>query len=270
MSDGLSIEQGIAHLPSGGKLYLTEEGKPIFPEGIVRVRPMTTQEEQLLSSVKTRASRDQVMFSLVGQCIVKEDAAKMPIEDYLVGDVLYMLMVLRAVTWGPEYMFEVKCGEPNCGKKFMVEIKTPEDLRVFAFGEEEEVTETFPAELPISEVKLTLRLLKVADEKAIAEYARKQGKDQTQVAPFRFARHIVKWDDKELSPAEMQRKYLTLHARDAETLRDAISDADCGIDLALTKECLFCGSENDVDFEFTSDFFSSKSSALRRRRRAAR
>jgi len=269
MSDGLSIEQGIAHLPSGGKLYLTEEGEPIFPEGIVRMRPMTTQEEQLLASVKTRASRDQVMFSLVGKCIVDEDAAKMSIDDYLVGDVLYMLMVLRAVTWGPEYMFEVKCGE--CEKKFMVEIKTPEDLRVFAFGRDEEVSEAIKVDpLPISKAKLTVRLLKVSDEKAIAEYARKRGKDQTQVAPYRFGRHILTWDGKDMTPDEASKKYLKLHARDAEALRNAISDADCGIDLALSEECAFCGSENDVDFEFTSDFFSSKSSALRRRRRAAR
>jgi hypothetical protein len=268
MGEQLNVEEGVVHLPSKGLLYLGEDQKPVFPEGLMRVRPMTTREEQILTSARTQASRDQIMYDVVARCVVKEDAARWPFEQFLVGDVLYMLMVLRRVTWGAEYLFEVTCGD--CGQKYMVEVKVPDDLRVFVFDEKSKFTEPFELTLPRSGFKLGLRLLRIADEKAISEYARRKGQDQMAVFPFRLARHVVTWQGEELPPGKVLNQILDLQALDTEAIRDKIEDEDCGIDLLLNRDCEQCGAKNEVRMAFTPDFFRSKKSAVRSRSRAAR
>jgi hypothetical protein len=176
-----------------------------------------------------------------------------------------LLLYLRNITWGSEYSFESTC--THCDKPFPIEVKVPDDLRLWML--EDTFAEPFPLKLPKSGIELGLRLLRVGDEKAISEYARARQADQQDVLPYRLARSIVTWAGKEANPVDVANKVLDLHAMDTEAIRDEISDQDCGVDLLIDRDCSRCGLANQVRVGFSADFFRSRASSIRNRRRAS-
>ncbi len=246
----MTSEVTAVNLPSRGALY---GGR--LPGGIVRIRPLTTREEKILTSPNAR--RDRVMYEIVADCIIEEDRKKLPIDEYLVGDIVYLFVMLRAVTYGPQYSFTATC--QSCRKALPIDIGLPADLGIYTM--EADFKEPFWITLPKSGRKLGLRLFRVGDEKAVADFS-----DKNDEYFFRIARHIAVVDGEQGEIKTLMPFVQSLHALDAEAIREAVISADCGVDLQLDRNCISCGQPMQIFFEFTADFFRSKSAVVRRRR----
>jgi len=246
-------------LPSKGLFYGDK-----LPDGKVRVRPLTTREEKLLISSRAEV-RNKLIHTIVSDCIVEEDRKKMPFNEYLVGDVIYLFIYIRSLTYGPEYMFFPAC--KYCGKPMRVEIRLPHELGIYKFTEDSK--EPFETMLPKSGKQVGLRLLRIGDEKDIEKYAKTKRNDEQADFAYRIAKHIVQYDGQEItdpSSPEFINRVESMHALDSEHIRETVIANDCGVDLQLDRECGECGRNVEIYFEMTVDFFRSQSAKVRRRR----
>jgi hypothetical protein len=247
-------------LPSKGMFY-----GDALPEGKVRVRPLTTREEKLLLSSRAEV-RNKLIHTIVSDCIIEEDRKKLPFADYLVGDVIYLFIFIRSLTYGPEYTFFPACR--YCGKPMRVEVMMPHQLGIYIFPDDHK--EPFETTLPKSGTSVGLRLLRIRDARAIDKYVKKQrGKDEQVEYAYRIARHLVSKDGLDIQDPE-SREVIdfveSMHALDSEHIRETVIDNDCGVDMQLDEICPECDRPNEIYFEMTPDFFRSQSAKVRRRR----
>lgn len=95
-------------LPSKGKYY---QHIPSLREGIVYIREYTAREEALLAHMN-RENVQPVLNAMLDSCM-KCDGFKA--EDLTTEDAFYLLMWLRANSYGPTYDIDVTCPHRDCG-----------------------------------------------------------------------------------------------------------------------------------------------------------
>jgi hypothetical protein len=278
-----AVQGSKIELPSQGFLY---GGK--IPNGEVVVSPMTTREEKMLASAGT-AGGQGVVDMLISRCVHSANGTPLDMksDDFLVGDRLYLMMAIRAVTFGQKYEFQMRC---ECGQSFKHDVAVPDDLETIYL--KEEVIEPVEVELPISKVKLGLRLLRGSDEKAITKFADQQY-ERVNVAldgdpsyTYRMIRHIVWMEmpasdqfpegqrienpdfatpiegEEPMRPAmkrrvidQMVRIYEQLLAQDTQAVRDALSENDCGMNTEITYDCPKCRNKYQTMLPMKVEFF---------------
>lgn len=278
-----AVQGSKIELPSQGSLY---DGK--LPTGEVVVSPMTTREEKMLSSAGS-ASGQGVVDMLISRCVHSTNGTPLELQadDYLVGDRLYLMMAIRAVTFGQKYEFEMRC---ECGQNFKHAVNVPDDLETIFL--DDSMSEPIEVKLPRSGIKMGLRLLRGGDEKAIAKWADRQYQ-RTNVAAegdpaytYRMLRHIV-WlemppgdqypegqridnpdfhvvpEGEEPMKKGMQRKvieqmtriYEGLYAQDTQAIRDALSENDCGMNTEIDYTCPKCRNDFQTMLPMKVEFF---------------
>jgi len=236
-------------LPSRGYFY---GGK--LPGGNVTVRPMTTQEEKLLVGSQDRLA---IVDTVVERCLLTKS---MPLDEYLLNDEFFMLLFIRNITYGANYSFTIKC--PSCGTSFNHEVKVPDGMKLTVLTEKDK--EPFECELPIAKKKLSLRLLRVADEKEIRRYTTQvlnrpgRGGDGDVAYTYRLARHIVKIDGEEIDSRKALELVDGMGGGDSLVLRNSIDAHDCGVELHLSLVCPRCEYLVERMLPFTAEFFRPK------------
>lgn len=245
-------------VPSRGVLY---EGQ--LPDGKVSYHPMTATEEKLLAG----GSRGgvSVIDSILKSCMPD---LPMPVDDLLTNDKYFILLVLRAQSYGSIYKFPVKC--EGCEKKFVHEVNlgfsdeegTEDTFLVNVLSDD--TVEPFEVKLPSSGDVLKFRLLRGKDEKAIQRFAEsaaskgKQAGDPSYI--YRLSRHIVAINDNsELTSFEIQDYVSNMIGMDSNALRNAIEKADCGVDTTVKAICPLCDEENEFSLPMTPEFFRPRS-----------
>jgi len=236
-------------LPSRGLLYGDR-----LPDGKLTISPMTTDDEKLLAGgVGDRTT-------LIDRILEKKIISKqVPYDELLCGDKVYLLIYLRAITYGADYSFRVKCR--GCGNYIVVSIKIPEGLKVRQLDEND--VEPFVVDLPVSKKTVGLRLMRVSDEKAVqkhlkmnsAKYSKIQGDP---VYTLRMSKHLVSVDGEDVSPAEALSFCEELYGMDSLTITNTIDSHDCGVDLEIETECNICGFSSLDRMPFTNEFFRPK------------
>jgi len=240
-------------LPSRGLLY----GEAL-PDGKVLISPMTTADEKLLAG--GTGDRVALIDTLLERKLVP---CGVPYDDFLVGDKIYMLLFLRSITYGTDYTFKVKC--KGCNNFSAVTIQVPDGFHVKRLTEGD--VEPFEVELPFSKRKVSLRLMRVRDEKEVQRYLkRNSGKlskeqgDPTYI--LRLSKHIVAIDGKDVSPVDALSFCEEMHGGDSVTIANTIDEHDPGVDLRIEQNCSICGFSSEEIMPFTNEFFRPKSQNL--------
>lgn len=242
-------------LPSRGRLY-----GGAWAGGNVTLRPWTTDEEMLLNS--TRDDRNEVINSIIAACVVNKEVS---LDDVLVGDKMYLLLALRAVTYGEavggQYNLLMSCR--GCQRQTPVTLKLPDGFTIRILNETD--SEPFEVELPVSKKKVSLRLLRVKDERVVTDYAARHAVDKGDPGyKYTLARHIMAIDG--LAADDLTALALIntpLVGRDSLALRQAIAAHDCGPDITLSVRCAWCGNMWKELMPLTEEFFSPSPVALR-------
>ena len=114
-------EAELVPLPSKGNLYKNVTDDEDVLNGFIRLYPMTTKEEEILSTQRyLRAGSSTRM--ILQNCIDSDIDAK----DILVFDSNFLLFYLRKISYGDEYEFEVPSTEDSFRRKFKHKIKISE------------------------------------------------------------------------------------------------------------------------------------------------
>lgn len=243
---GNSSQYEEVQLPSKGRFYDGTNGPS---NGIVSLRPMTGEEEQILAT--PRFVRKGQAINMIFQKCIKEN---FKVENLLTVDRTYLLLYLRGISYSSSYDVEVKCSE--CSSKFSTNV----DLSSL-------YVETCPMEygpimedvLPNTKLRFRYRLSTGKDEQEINDYRERRMKmfgdsatDDT--LTYRTAQLLEEIDginDK----TELQILLKNLPINDVSYIRGVINEPPFGVDTKIEINCPSCSAEFSIDLPLETNFF---------------
>jgi hypothetical protein len=233
-------------LPSKGRFYNGEDGPA---NGVVSIRPMTGEEEQILATPRF-VKKGQAINMIFQKCL-KEGIRP---ENLLTIDRTYLLIYLRGISYGPSYDVEIKC--PECETKFSTSIDlnslfveyTPND-----YGPE------LRDVLPTSKLPFSYRFSTGRDEQEIQDHRDRRikafgdsGVDDT--LTYRTAQLLTDIDgitDK----SELQILLKNLPINDVSHIRNLLNEPPFGVDTNVEIVCPSCLAEFSLDLPLEANFF---------------
>lgn len=232
-------------LPSRGLAY-----KDKLPGGQITVKTMTTEEEKILAG--QAGEGDAKLSQILTNCV---DLKGVNINDVLLADKFYMLLVLKVVSYGENYDLQMTCGRDGCN----CEYKHVVDVTKLPVKMWDKYEEPFFVTLPFRGSKLSLKYLRGFDENEVkdavsATFKKTMALGDPAYLP-RLAKFIVAIDDKPVTWDEAKAFVIGLPVRDSQALRKAIEKADCGVDTTLNVQCPKCATKAQVSLPFNENFF---------------
>lgn len=237
-------------LPSRGLLYGED-----CPDGKVQVAAFTTREEKVFAAQGMNAD-DKITYALKN-CV---DAGSLTVEDMLVGDSLFCLFWIRAISYSTSYGWEVQCS--SCRRMYRKEIRLPHDLELTEAPDSYE--EPYYVDLPHNGDRLGLRVFRRRDEAWIEREVSKATRKRAQLGDpsymLRLGRHIVTINDEEVGGIMRAAEYSqNLEGPDSLAFRNAIDQNTYGYELEAPADCVHCGYAHSIDVPVTGEFFRPQS-----------
>ena len=243
-------------IPTEGKYY--PEGHPLHDQKTVEIRYMTAKEEDILSSA-TLIKNNMVIDRLLHSVFIDK---KINPDLLFVGDKNALLIATRVTGYGPEYDTQVIC--PSCYSSTENAFDL-NDINLYKGGDykdfdiEESDEGTFYIDLPMSKVRVEVRLLLGKDEKYLAQLAANKQKGGLSESPLtdQFKRIIISVNGHR-NKAAVDKFVDNMPARDSRFLRTEYMKLVPNVDLTQDFVCKHCLSESKMEVPFTTDFFWSK------------
>ena len=232
------------------RVQLPSHGIPYgdrLPDGWMEIRPITTKEEKYLLSPTDRLN---ALNKILCDCVLTDTVA---VEELLIADRQFLLLVLRNISYGKIYEFEMRC--PRCREHFKKALKVPDDLVLTVF-EEDDSAEGIEVKLPRCGQTVTLRLLRVKDENALLKKA-SGGFDQPGSDAYisRLAMHLTHVDGEEVKFSKAYAFVESMIGMDSSVFQKTLADKSCGVDLRMKFNCPVCQHEFDDVMPMSVEFF---------------
>lgn len=241
----------VIDLPSKGYFYPQDN---VLSSGRIEVKYMTAREEDILTS-RNLIQKGIVLDKLLQSLIV----TPINYDDLLIGDKNALLYSARVLAYGKDYKVEISC--PSCSQKSdqtvdlsLIEHK-PIDFDKFERGRDEA-----EFELPYSKVKVTIKLLRNKDEKAMDENLKGMKKLSSQTGnEYEMTtrlKHIIVAVNGDTSK-EVVNKFVTenLLSRDSLALRNFLQTITPDIQNEFNFSCTSCGLEKTISIPLNTEFF---------------
>ena len=232
-------------LPTQGKYY--PEGHPLHGQKTVEIRFMTAKEEDILTSpalIKNNMVIDRLLQSVIVDKTIDP--------NYLfIGDKNALIIATRVTGYGPEYATQVMC--PSCYSP-SEEAFNLEDTNLYKGGEyedydiEESDEGTFFVNLPMSKVRVEVRLLLGKDEKYLAELSANKQKGGLTASPLtdQFKRVIIGVNGHR-DRGSVDKFVENMPARDYRYLRSAYGKIVPNVDMKFGFDCPKCNHQSRVE-----------------------
>ena len=259
-------------MPSKGKPY----GDRI-PHGLITVYSMTTQEEKLFAGISKKIDFENVIDALIKRCSGIPDSLRPG--DLYVGDRVFLMMNIRAASYGAQYGFKVTC--PECRARWDHDLDITKDLEVQEVSEDHQ--DPFEVELPMTHDLVALRLFRGDDERAIIQYVDRQNKrvNIRQIGDpgytYRMSLHLMgvksnsdpstnfdieSCQEKPGAFQALATEYIeSLTAQDSSVIREEIDNRTPGLVLAMEMNCPKCDADFPLSLPLSADFFRAKSTS---------
>ena len=239
-------------LPSKGRFYDGDDGPQ---DGVIRIRPMTGEEEQILATPRF-VKKGQAINMIFDRCM--QDGFQS--ERFITPDRTYMLIYLRGISYTPSYDVEVKC--PQCDRKFATVIDL-NDLYVESCPENFSAT-SLKDSLPTTGYNFTYRLSTGTDEQRVQEHRDRklrggfetsgQADDTLLFRTAIMVEEIEGLTDKD----ELQALLRKLPINDVAYLRTAVNEPPFGVDTKVEIPCPGCLADFEIELPLESNFFFPK------------
>lgn len=237
--------------PSRGMLY---DGK--FPGGEVVVAPMTVMEEKLLADAGK--DRSEIMNTIINRCLVD---CPVPLDKLLIQDMMYLLLVIRNISYGADYKFTLTC--PKCRLEYQKQMEIPGELKLRCLGDDD-AGEPWEVKLPVSGDTIHWRHLRVEDETDIRRFSKDAYQSSTQQGNpgyiYGLAKRVVRINGEVPHPTRRLDYVENMIAADSLAFRNDMEKRDFGVSIMLESLCPRCGNEAKVRLPFDREFFHPSSS----------
>lgn len=239
-------------LPSLGKFYNGADGPT---DGVLHIRPMTGQEEQIFGTPRL-IKKNQGLDMILNQCI--QEGNRYNVSNFLAIDRTFLLIYLRGISYSREYEVEIKC--PACERRFnevidldsLIVENCPEDLNA----------ENLVCTLPDSGFKVHYKLLRGVDEVKIREHQERKNKEFSATGvddTFSYQLSLAIVECAELTdPVELNVLLKRLKIVDTNYLRNVILKPAFGVDTKVDVMCSYCNENIEMELPFDASFFFPK------------
>lgn len=236
-------------LPSLGRFYDGTNGPS---DGVIGVRAMTGEEEQILAT--PRFVRKGMAINMIFQRCMDQDFRA---EDLLTVDRTYLLIWLRGISYSPDYDVEVKC--PFTEKKFMTTI----NLNTL---EVEECPDDFGPDLndvlPTTGYKFNYRLSTGKDEQEIQEYRDRRMKMFGDNATDDTLLHRTTMLLNNVEGVEDKKELMTLikhlPINDVSYIRNCVNEPPFGVETTVSVVSPYANEEFEIELPLEANFFFPK------------
>ena len=233
---------GAGTLPCG---YLTDGGELVRE---VVVREITGAEEDMLASPKIKDHRK--MGELIARCTVSvgtvqdRDEVSRIIPKLLVGDRVYLFLLIRRVTLGDEYPFRSKCPECDYEGSFNIDLSGL-DVKAMDNPTQRNIELTTPRGR-----KVIMSPMDGVREERLSTF-----KNDNDKATLALASRVTQIDGKPATLGDL--KLLPLSERNF--LREQYQSLEGGVDTTVDVTCPECHAEfkNELDITQRAFFFPS-------------
>lgn len=234
-------------LPSKAKFY---DDNNCPENGIIHVRPMTGDEEAILSTPRF-IKKGQAMDMIFRNCI--QEAVKP--EKWLVVDRNYLLIYLRGISYGSQYEVEVKC--PQCGNRFPTEINL--DSLFVNYCPDTFGPSDLSGVLPVTKYKFSYRLQTSDDDKLITEHRDRRARIQGDTALDDTSSYRLALLVNDIEGLTDKQALFTLINRlpigDITHLRNLVNEPPFGVDTKWGLSCPSCAENFEVEMPYEANFF---------------
>jgi len=262
------------HLPSCGIYYG-------WPNGIVRVRPMTQTAEKILTTQMYVASGEAIEY-LFRECC--EFYNNFDPAELLVGDRTFLLYYLRGITHGNIYEFALTCPNKQCSSTETYSYDLNELSSTIKYANKSLGLEPFRVQLPYfseatkRDIYVELRFVRTSDLYAITR--REKFKRDISAKPSVRARNqqnrnheVTQQIDDALTeslervivsvcgvtdPIKIRQFIQKLHAMDTATIRMWLKDNTPSMDSSVVVICPKCKQEFSTELPISDHFFLPK------------
>lgn len=237
-------------LPSKGRFYDGSDGPT---DGIIHIRPMTGEEEQILATPRF-VKKGQAINMIFDRCIQENYKS----ENFVTQDRTYLLIYLRGISYTPQYDVDVKC--PFTDKQFQYTINLdtlwvdpcPEDFN----------QESLQGKLPVSGYSFEYRLSRGSDEQRVQDYRdlKVKGnfmtKDDEGDDTLLYRTSLLLDNIEGLSKkAELQHLLSKLPIADVSYLRNLVNEPPFGVDTTVEIISPFTSEEFEIELPLEANFF---------------
>ena len=234
-------------LPSLGLFYDQDTVK----DGYIELCPLSAREEKLIAGIRGN-NVDDIIDTVLERCM----KTKINSDELLITDRFYLLLMLRANSYGENYNVELTCGE--CGTEGKYTVKIPSDFDITEANPD--AAYPFTVGLPDSGLTITYRLLTGKDQKEIKTAVDKDQKKGLagQGDPafiYTLAKHITAVNGKKLNLLVALQLVERLSAKDSRYLQETVDANTPGIIPTIRKKCNTCGKEIETGLPISAEFF---------------
>jgi hypothetical protein len=234
-------------LPSLGKFYDGTDG-PV--DGVLRIRPMTGDDQQIMASPRLSKNSYSMINLLLNRCI-KENQYK--VENLLTIDKYYLMLYLRGISESTIYNVEIRC--PTTDKKFEYAINLaqlpidncPEDYGPVLTGK-----------LPVSGLNFTYRLSRGKDDEIIEKHKEYRlqnfGGDSDDSVIFSLALLTEELEGL-TAKKDIETVIRSLVFQDINYLRNMINEPPFGVDTKIPIISPYSMEEFEVQLPIDVNFF---------------
>jgi len=227
-------------LPSRGKFY---KHNPALAEGKVNIREYCAQEESMLAQMNQQ-NVQQVLNNMIDNCL-QGDAVSA--DELTTEDAFYLLVWLRANSYGPSYDISITCPFADCAHEDMYTINLSKLTVNYTTDEDPE--EPLVVKLPKTgaevEVKCMRRSMEIQAAKRTAHLKQIKNLHQGDVSDLlkrAYSISKVKMGNKETSDRleieELCLKYLP--AADSLVIDQTVAKFEHGVDVNVEVTCHAC------------------------------
>lgn len=237
-------------LPSKGKVYSSDN--VLFLADSVDVRAMTAKDENILSSLallKKGQNLTQVMKACITNKLVDPEAM-------LIGDRNAVLIAIRNVSYGPEYLVDVRCPACDASQEHVFDMsRLP--MKVLDTDPIVSSTNLFRFELPRSKKEVNFKLLTgrdVAEQDRAAQQRKKNNVQSDDVITSAIHSQVVSIggeDDRN----KLLRLVENMSSFDSLALREHMADVVPGVDMVQEMTCSSCDAVQEVEVPMGPEFF---------------
>ena len=237
-------------LPSQGEYYSADH--PLSGEKVIEIKHMTAKEEDILTS-EALLNNELAVDRLLESVIVDSSIG---VDDLLLGDKNAILIATRITGFGPFYTVGAtckECAQPSeytfdLGELSSRERNTPPEAKHEGAG-------IFSFELPISKVRIHVKLLTSRDEKHVTKLLLDKSGNGTSNPVTGLLRAIIVQAN-EHTDSEMLNKFIdVMPLPDVHHLRKMYDLVKPDVDLRFDFTCDHCSHEGKVGMPMTAAFF---------------
>jgi hypothetical protein len=235
-------------LPSKGVFYDGTDGPT---DGVIHVRPMTGEEEQILATPRF-VKKGQAINMIFNRCMREDYNSEM----FLTQDRTYLLIYLRGISYTPDYDVEVR--DPESDQTFATVI----DLNslYLEYCPPEFGPNSLNDVLPTTGYKFSYRLARGKDEQDVTSYREHRIKNfdtAAQADDTLLYRTALLVEDIEglTDKRELRALLAKLPINDVAYLRTIVNEPPFGVDTKVSVSSPYTMQEFEIELPLEANFF---------------